>query len=70
MPSTGLTVIWFLGIVALIPLTLWALKRSGLATGTVGAAQALIKPVSQRAGRDRSKHPHPAHDGAAGRTRW
>lgn len=47
MPSTGLTVIWFLGIVALIPLTLWALKRSGLANGTVGATQALIKPVNQ-----------------------
>lgn len=47
MPSTGLTVVWFLGVVALIPLTLWVLKRSGLATGTVGGAPALIKPVGQ-----------------------
>jgi len=47
MPSSGLTVLWFLGIVALIPLTLWALKRSGLATGSLGGAQALIKPIGQ-----------------------
>ena len=47
MPSTGLTVVWFLGVVALIPLTLWVLKRSGLATGTVGGSPALIKPVGQ-----------------------
>jgi flagellar protein FliO/FliZ len=48
MPSSGLTVLWFVGIVAMIPLTLWALKRSGLATGAMGAAaQALIKPVAQ-----------------------
>ncbi|HEX5356456.1 MAG TPA: flagellar biosynthetic protein FliO [Aquabacterium sp.] len=47
MPSTGLTVVWFLGVVALIPLTLWVLKRSGLATGTVGGATAMIKPVGQ-----------------------
>lgn len=47
MASSGLTVIWFLGIVALIPLTLWLLKRSGLATGAVGGGQGLIKPVGQ-----------------------
>ena len=47
MPSTGLTVVWFLGVVALIPLTLWILKRSGLATGNMGGAPALIKPVGQ-----------------------
>lgn len=48
MPSSGLTVIWFLAIVALIPLTLWLLKRSGLATGAVGGAPAaLVKPISQ-----------------------
>lgn len=47
MPSSGLTVLWFLGIVVLIPLTLWGLKRSGLATGAVGGAQALIKPIGQ-----------------------
>ncbi|MGC4062195.1 MAG: flagellar biosynthetic protein FliO [Aquabacterium sp.] len=47
MPSSGLTVLWFLGIVALIPLTLWGLKRSGLASGAMAGAQALIKPVGQ-----------------------
>ena len=47
MPSAGLTAIWFLGIVALIPLTLLFLKRSGLATGGAMGQQAPIKPVSQ-----------------------
>lgn len=48
MPSSGLTILWFVGIVAMIPLTLWALKRSGLAAGTLGSAAAsLIKPVGQ-----------------------
>jgi len=47
MPSTALTVLWFLVIVALIPVTLWLLKRSGLANGAVAGAQALIKPIGQ-----------------------
>jgi flagellar protein FliO/FliZ len=47
MPSSGVTVLWFLGIVALIPLTLWGLKRSGLASGAMAGAQALIRPVGQ-----------------------
>jgi flagellar protein FliO/FliZ len=48
MPSSGLSLLWFVGIVAMIPLTLWALKRTGLAHGALGAnAQALIKPVGQ-----------------------
>jgi flagellar protein FliO/FliZ len=47
MPSTGLTVLWFLGIVALIPLTLWLLKRSGLAQGQLGAGASFMQPVSQ-----------------------
>jgi len=47
MPSIGLTVLWFLGIVALIPLSLWALKRSGLAQGGMGGTPALFKPVAQ-----------------------
>ncbi len=47
MPSTGLTVLWFLGVVALIPLTLWMLKRSGLAAGAMGGQAGLMKPVSQ-----------------------
>jgi flagellar protein FliO/FliZ len=48
MQSSGLSILWFVGIVAMIPLTLWALKRTGLANGAMGgAAQALIKPVAQ-----------------------
>ena len=47
MPSSGLSILWFLAIVALIPLTLWGLKRSGLATGAVGRVQAPIKPIGQ-----------------------
>ena len=47
MPSTGLTVLWFLGVVALIPLTLWLLKRSGLAQGQMGASANLLRTVSQ-----------------------
>lgn len=45
MASSGMTVLWFVVIVALIPLTLWLLKRSGLATGGLGATAQLIKPV-------------------------
>lgn len=47
MPSSGLTVLWFLGIVVLIPVALLLLKRSGLAHGSLGGAQALIRPVGQ-----------------------
>jgi flagellar protein FliO/FliZ len=47
MPSSGLTVLWFLAIVALIPLTLWGLKRSGLVSGAMAGAQAMIRPVGQ-----------------------
>ena len=47
MHSTGLTVLWFVVIVALIPLSLWMLKRSGLATGGVAGALSTVKPVSQ-----------------------
>ncbi len=47
MPSTGLTVLWFLGVIALIPLTLWMLKRSGLASGAMGGQAGLMKPVAQ-----------------------
>jgi flagellar protein FliO/FliZ len=47
MPSFGLTVLWFLGIVALIPISLWLLKRSGMTHGTLGGAPALFKPVAQ-----------------------
>ena len=47
MQSTGLTVLWFLVIVALIPLSLWMLKRTGLANGVAGGAASLFKPVAQ-----------------------
>ncbi len=47
MHSTGLTVLWFVVIIALIPLCLWLLKRSGLATGGVAGALSTVKPVSQ-----------------------
>ena len=47
MPSLAMTVLWFLVIVAAIPLTLWLLKRSGVAHGALGGAPALFKTVSQ-----------------------
>jgi flagellar protein FliO/FliZ len=47
MASGGLTIVWFLVIVALIPLTLWALKRSGLANGTLGTSHNLVKTINQ-----------------------
>lgn len=47
MHSTGLTVVWFLVIIALIPLSLWMLKRSGVVTGTAPGVTATVKPVSQ-----------------------
>ena len=37
MASTGLLIVWFVVIVALIPVSLWLLKRSGLAQGAMGA---------------------------------
>lgn len=46
MQSTGLTVLWFLLIIGLIPLSLWVLKRSGMVVGTVPGQEALIKPVT------------------------
>ncbi|HYR24389.1 MAG TPA: flagellar biosynthetic protein FliO [Aquabacterium sp.] len=47
MASSGLMVLWFVVIVALIPVSLWVLKRSGLAAGALGGGQAIIKPVGQ-----------------------
>jgi flagellar protein FliO/FliZ len=40
-------VFWFVLVVAFIPICLWVLKRSGLATGAAPGAAALIKPVGQ-----------------------
>ena len=47
MQSTGMMVFWFVAIVALIPLTLYGLKRSGLAKGVVGSGDKVLKTVSQ-----------------------
>ncbi|MGE5452245.1 MAG: FliO/MopB family protein [Acidobacteriota bacterium] len=47
MHSTGLTVLWFVVIVALIPLSLWLLKRSGLAAGAMAGTLQNVRPVSQ-----------------------
>jgi len=45
MASTGLLIVWFLVIVALIPVSLWLLKRSGLAQGAMGGAAAPVRTV-------------------------
>ncbi|WP_374258291.1 FliO/MopB family protein [Aquabacterium sp.] len=47
MASSGLMVLWFVVIVALIPVSLWLLKRSGLAAGALGGTAQIIKPVGQ-----------------------
>lgn len=47
MASTGLLIVWFVVIVALIPVSLWLLKRSGLANGALGGGVAPVKPVGQ-----------------------
>lgn len=47
MPSTGLMIFWFVLVVAFIPLCLWLLKRSGLATGAMAGAPALMRHVGQ-----------------------
>lgn len=46
MPSVGLSVLWFVVILAMIPVSLWLLKRTpmGAAIGT-GAGQP-VKPVA------------------------
>jgi flagellar protein FliO/FliZ len=45
--STGLLILWFVVIVALIPVSLWLLKRSGLASGAMGAGAAPVRQVAQ-----------------------
>jgi flagellar protein FliO/FliZ len=47
MPNGGLTVLWFLAVLALIPLSLWWMKRSGLAQGGASASASLMRPVGQ-----------------------
>lgn len=45
MASTGLLILWFVVIVALIPVSLWLLKRSGLANGAMGGGAAPMRAV-------------------------
>lgn len=49
MAASGMSVVWFVLIVALIPLSLWLLKRSGLASGALAGAkmQAHIQTIGQ-----------------------
>ncbi|MBC7699425.1 flagellar biosynthetic protein FliO [Aquabacterium sp.] len=47
MQSTGMLIFWFVFIVAMIPLSLYMLKKSGLAKGRMGAGDAVLKTVSQ-----------------------
>jgi flagellar protein FliO/FliZ len=46
MQSTGMLIFWFVLIIAMIPLTLYVLKKSGLAKGSVGTGDAVLKTVS------------------------
>ena len=48
MAASGASILWFVFIVALIPVSLWLLKRSGLASGlTAAGANAPMKTVGQ-----------------------
>ena len=49
MAASGASLLWFLFVLALIPASLWLLKRSGLATGLAGGVQAAapMKAVGQ-----------------------
>lgn len=47
-PSLGLMVMWFLVVLALIPVTLWVLKRSGMAQG-IGSQAGAMRTVAQHA---------------------
>lgn len=47
MQSTGLMVFWLLIVLALIPVSLWLLKRSGVAGMQGEGAAAVLKPVAQ-----------------------
>lgn len=46
-PSLGLMLTWFVVVLALIPLSLWVLKRSGMAQGTVRADGHAMRTVAQ-----------------------
>jgi flagellar protein FliO/FliZ len=47
MQSTGMMIFWFVFIVGLIPLSLYMLKKSGLAKNRIGSGDAVLKTVSQ-----------------------
>jgi flagellar protein FliO/FliZ len=47
MGLTGMSLLWFGFVLALIPLSLWLLKRSGLATSAGAAQVAPMRTVSQ-----------------------
>ena len=47
MPNLGPMVAWFVVVLALIPLSLWWLKRTGLAQGGRTDAHQLMRPVAQ-----------------------
>ena len=48
MAASGASLLWFIFVIALIPASLWLLKRSGLASGlTAPGAAAPMKAVGQ-----------------------
>lgn len=46
MPSVGLSVLWFLVILALIPLSLWLLKRTPMGAAISSGVGQPVKPVA------------------------
>jgi len=49
MPSVGLSVLWFLAILALIPLSLWWLKRTPMGAALSAGVGQPVKPVASLA---------------------
>ena len=47
MQSTGLMLFWVAVVLIMIPLSLWLLKRSGMAGAAGGPAHAVLKPIAQ-----------------------
>ena len=46
-PSLGMMLTWFVVVLALIPLSLWVLKRSGMAQGAMRADGHAMRTVAQ-----------------------
>ncbi len=46
MPSVGLSVLWFLAILALIPLSLWWIKRTPLGAALGAGTGQPVRPVA------------------------